>query len=384
MEDRLRSFIVCLSLMLLAASTPPAAAAEAAAPTQRDWMINLVDGMGWSFGLPDQPQDADYQRILDGERLLRVEAETGKQPTDMVSIKEYTTFGTFSGSGWVSGIATPTSAHLRFLLPWGGTYEVTAGLRLAGHRISIGETSFTADGGENFSTVLLGTVELPAGEHEALVELPANASIDFIELRAAPLPPISPLAGWKPEQPLSLDVMAVTAARLLGLESLLPVSDEITLFEAETAGRPAPGEITDVRHLGEPSGGQWVRAGAGGSEARIDFTASAKAAYILSLRGAAGPPVSGTLDDRQGFDVTFPPYLETVPVGTFFLEQGAHFLSLRLPPRGGVDVLLLQRRESAGSDYRRLVGLPPGDAQPPSPAQIDQMLSLLAAIGPAR
>jgi len=383
----LRLAIPCLSLslmLLLAAAAPRAAGADPTAPTQRDWMINLVDGMGWSFGLPDQPQDADYQRILDGERLLRIEAETAKQPTDVVSVKEYTTFGPFSGPGWVSGIATPTSANLRFLLPWGGTYEVTAGLRLAGHRISIDGTTFTADGEETFTTVRLGAIELAAGEHEALAELPANGSIDFIELSAAPLPPIRPLAGWQPDRPLSLDDMAVTAIRALGLEPLLPVSAEITRFEAETSGHPEAGEVTDVRHLGEPSGGRWVRAGAGGSELRVDFTTDATAAFLLSLRGAAGPPVEGALDDRQRFIVAFPPYLETVDIGTYFLEQGAHSLSLRLPPRAGIDLLLLQRRESAGSDYRRLVGLPPSNAQPPSPEQIDQLLSLLAAIGPVR
>jgi len=381
----LRRFIACLSLtLLLTANALPAAAAEPAAPTQRDWMVNLVDGLGWSFGLPDQPQDADYQRILDGERRLRIEAETAKQPTDVVSVKEFTTFGAFSGPGWVSGIATPTSAHLRFLLPWSGTYEVTAALRLAGHRISIDGTTFTADGTENFSTVLLGSLELSAGEHEALVELPANGSIDFIELQAPPLPQIRPLGGWQPEQPLSLDDMAVTAIRALGLEPLLPPSNETIRFEAETAGHPEPGELTDVRHLGEPSGGQWVRAGAGGTELRIDFIADVTAAYRLSLRGASGPPVVGTLDDRQRFSAAFPSYLETVAVGTYDLEQGAHALLLQLPPRAGLDVLLLQRRKSAGSDYRRLAGLPAGDTQPPSPAQIDQLLSLLAAIGPAR
>jgi len=381
----LRHIVPCLSLILLLASTtPPAASADPAVPNQRDWMINLVDGMGWSFGLPDQPQDADYQRILDGERLLRVEAETAKQPTDMVSVKEYTTFGPFSGTGWVSGIATPTSAHLRFLLPWSGTYEVTAALRLAGHRISIDGTTFAADGEENFSTVQLGEIELSAGEHEALVEIPANASIDFIELRAPPLPPIQPLAGWQPDRPLSLDDMAVTAVRTLGLEPLLPLGDEIVRFEAEIAGHPEAGEVTDVRHLGEPSGGKWIRAGAAGAELRIDFTADANAAYLLSLRGAAGTPVEGAIDERQRFGVAFPPYLETLAVGTFFLEQGVHSLALRLPPRAGLDLLLLRRRESSGSDYRWLIGLPPGEVQPPSPAQIDQLLSLLAAIGPAR
>ena len=36
--------------------------------TQRDWMIALVDASGWSYGLPDEPQDPDYINILTGNR----------------------------------------------------------------------------------------------------------------------------------------------------------------------------------------------------------------------------------------------------------------------------------------------------------------------------
>ena len=38
-------------------------------------MISLVDATGWSFGLPDEPQDPDYINILNGNRELRIEAE---------------------------------------------------------------------------------------------------------------------------------------------------------------------------------------------------------------------------------------------------------------------------------------------------------------------
>lgn len=378
-------FVIAFSLLLATLLLPGRApAAEPATVTQRDWMLNLVDGMGWSFGLPDQPQDEDYLRIMDGDRLLRVEAETSKQPTDVVSVKEYTTFGAFSGEGWVSGIATPTTAHLRFLLPWSGTYQLSAALRLPGHRIAIDGRTFTADGQEQFTRLALGEVELAAGEHEAEIALPANGAIDYLELQAPPLAPIRPLAGWQPEQTLTLDDMAVTTARVLGLEALLPPAGEGNLVEAETAGTFDRAEITDIRHLGEPSGGGWVRAGASGASIRLDFTPPSAAVYLLSLRGAAGQPVPGVLNDRYHFTVHFPPFLQNAAFGAFYLETGKNAISLQLPPRAGIDSLALEKRCSDGVDYRRLIGLPTDTTASPAEAGIDQLLSLLAAIGASR
>lgn len=379
-------FATCILafLLLLAGSGELLAGGETPVPTQRDWLVNLVDGMGWSFGLPDQPQDADYLRIMGGERLLRVEAEASKLPTDAVSVKEYTTFGAFSGEGWVSGIATPTTAHLRFLLPWSGTYQLSTSLRLPGHRIAIDGLTFTADGQEQFTRVALGEVELAAGEHEAVIALPANGAIDYLELQAPPLAPIRPLAGWQAEQPLSLDDMAVTTARVLGLEALLPPAGEVTLVEAESAGDQEGAEITDIRHLGEPSGGGWVRAGASGAVLRLSFAPASSAAYHLSLRGAAGQPVPGVINDRDHFTAHFPPYLQDSAIGTFFLETGENAITLQLPPRAGIDSLSLERRRSEGADYRRLIGLPAGTPAPPTEADIDLLLSLLAAIGASR
>ena len=53
-----------LTLSFLLILTSPGYAAEL---TQRDWMITLVDAFGWSYGLPDEPQDLDYINILAGK-----------------------------------------------------------------------------------------------------------------------------------------------------------------------------------------------------------------------------------------------------------------------------------------------------------------------------
>jgi hypothetical protein len=381
---RLTLLALMLLLATLAAPTSTPAAAGSAAPTQRDWMVGLVEGLGWSFGLPDQPRDADYLNILDGNRTLRVEAEAARQPGDAVAVKSFRTFGPFSGEGWLSGIATPTEAHLRFLLPCSGTYQVTAALRLPGFRIRLGDRDFAADGQEQFTTVALGEVELPAGVHEVQVSIPPNGAIDYLELYAPPLMPVHPLTGWDPGRPLSQDDLAVSAARALGLEPWLPPAGTETPVEAEASATLEGVTITDATHLGAPSGGSWLRAGAAPAEIRLTFTPPEPGVYTLILRGAAESPVTGVLNDRFHLTVTFPPYLQNVAAGAWHLGRQPSTLLLRLPPRSGLDLLLLAAHRSTGADYRRLLGLPDMGESPPTPEQMDRLLAMLAAIGAPR
>ena len=55
----------CLALTFLLSSALPGSAAEL---TQRDWMITLIDALGWSYGLPDEPQDPEYMKPLIARR----------------------------------------------------------------------------------------------------------------------------------------------------------------------------------------------------------------------------------------------------------------------------------------------------------------------------
>lgn len=160
--------LLLLPLLLLVQAPP----CLAEVPTQRDWLENLVDGLGWSFGLPDEPEDADYLSMLDGDRLLHIEAEDTVQPEDLVSIKTYTSFGPYTGTGWVNGIPRATQARLKFLLQSSGRYQLSTSLRLPGHQFEIGGQTFQGDGTENFTRVVLGDIELTAGEQELLVTLP--------------------------------------------------------------------------------------------------------------------------------------------------------------------------------------------------------------------
>lgn len=351
--------------------------------SQRQWVVSLVEALGWSFGLPDSPQDLDYHRLLDGSRQWRIEGEESFQPGDAVSVKTFETFGPYSGSGWLNGLSGRTSATLRFLLPHGGRYRLSAALRRPGHRITLVGRTWEADGPLEFGRVVLGEVELIAGMQEVLIDLPPDGSFDYLELSAPEQSLIEPLGGWRFEQSLAAEALALSVIQLLQLESVLPPTPESFIIEAEDAVFRQGAEPTEVRLLGEPSGRLWLRAGNLAGEIRLDFSLPRPGIWTLSLRGAGETPIPARLDERRTLNYPSPGYLQERALASVLLAEGNHSLQLQLPPRTGVDYLRLDRRASQGEDYRRLVGLPTEGALP-DPTQIDRLLALLAAIGAPR
>lgn len=357
--------------------------AETAPLTQREWLVNLVDSLGGSFGLPDQPTDQDYLRLIAGRRSFRIEAEEAFQPGDVVAPKSYATFGPYSGSGWLSGTNVPSQAHLRFLLPLSGSFQARVALRTPGHVLELGGQRFSVDGGGQFSEIVLGTVTLSAGRQELLVQLPPDGGIDYLELTAPDLPPIRPLGGWRLDQPLTLDDLAVTTVQLLGLEALLPVQGETRTIEAESTTRLDDLEVTSVSHLGEPSGGRWVRASGLPAQLQLGIELPQDGVFTLTLRGAAREPAALAINQRALDPLQFPSYLGEVAAGVISLPAGSNSLQLTLPPRGGLDAIYLTPHRSEGADYRRLVGLP-AEGVTPSIEQMNRLLALLATLGVVR
>lgn len=346
--------------------------------TQRDWIVNLIDTLGYSFGLPDTPQDSDYIKLLEGGRVFRFEAETFRNPDDLVAINNFSTFGEFSGTGWVSAISSPTKMRMNFLLPHAGTYQFFASVRLPGHTLQLDDQIWNIE--ENhpkFHRIDLGKTTLNAGMKELEIAMPANGSIDYIEFLAPPLPSIMPLTGWDPNTTLSYNDLAVSAIRALDLESLLPLNSEKILIEAETIMQDKS-LITDQRHLGEPHGGFWLRTGASGGEVALPFNVEVAAVYTLSLVAEGAKIFTGSLDNHQPWQSEFPSYLKENIIGTWFLSSGQHQLKIVIPPRGGVDLLTLLQRQSATTDYRILAGLPAHDTVRVEDA--NRLLTLLARL----
>jgi hypothetical protein len=171
-------------------------------------IYGLARTSGWSYGLPDEPQDPDYINILTGNREFRFEAEdVFSKDEDNVSIMSFQNFGAFSGQGWLNGAKEPTLTHLRFNLPISGEYLVKAHLRQEGHLFVIAGEQVTADAENKFTEVTIGRFELQSGAQEILVTLPVNGSIDYISLKAPNLAAITPDGGWQPDEPLTWQVL---------------------------------------------------------------------------------------------------------------------------------------------------------------------------------
>jgi hypothetical protein len=248
--------------------------------------------------------------------------------------------------------------RMNFLLPQVATYRLFAAVRLPGHTLMLEGQSWQIDDNfPQFTRVDLGEITLNAGMKELAIAMPANGSIDYIELIAPPRAAIMPLTEWDPDAALTYADLAVTVLRALDLQSLLPLQGESILFEAEEI-TPHQSLRTDQRHLGEPHGGSWLRSGAGGGSVSLLFAVDQGAVYTVNLIAAGAKSLTGTLDNQDPWQADFPPYLQEGSIGTWYLEAGQHQLDIELPPRGGVDLLTLVRRRSTAEDYRILAGLP--------------------------
>lgn len=367
-----------LTLVLLLFSALPGYAAEL---TQRDWMISLVDIFGWSYGLPNEPQDPDYINILTGNRTFRFEAEdVYAKDEDNVSLMSFRNFGPYSGRGWLHGTRKPTAVHLRFTLPIDGEYQIQASLRQPGHQFAVDDTVKKVDGKPAFSLVTIGNFQLQAGPQEIMVTLPSGGSIDYITLKAANLAAITPDGGWQPDESLTWDVLQITILQLLHLAELFPSNPTPLVFEAEDLAQTEV-RVVSIPHLGYPSGGKWLRTGPLPAEVRFPIKLTESGFYDLSLR-AMGNPIDISIGDHQEISLEAKAYLDDYAFKPLFFFAGDSNITLTLPPGGGVDQLILTGRQIDTALVSTLLGLEQKDE--PEARDLDTLTSLLAAFGVER
>ncbi len=375
-----------LTFIFLFFSTLPGYAAEL---TQRDWMVTLVDAAGWSYGLPDEPQDPDYINILTGNRELRFEAEDAyPKDEDNVSIMSFQNFGVFGGSGWLHGSRKPTVVHLRVSLPISGEYQLHAQIRQsehtqirqAGHQFSINGTVNEVYANHEFSLVPIGAFQLQSGAQEIIVTLPPGGSIDFITLKAPNLAAITPDEGWQPDEDLTWGVIQTTMLQLLDLAKLFPSSPTPLVFEAEELDQDEI-KVVSIPHLGHPSGGKWLRTGPLPAEAKFPIKLAESGFYDLSLR-VMGNPITISVGGHQEISLAAKSYLDDYTFKSLFLFAGNSNISLALPPGGGVDKLVLTGRQIDTDLLETLFGF--AQQIQPSAADLDTLTTLLAAFGVKR
>ena len=332
-------------------------AVAAADLTERQWMEQLVSGLGWEYGLPDQPQDEDYIRLLSGERLVRLEVETSHRNTDRVAVKHYTNYGEYSGSGWVSGFRQPSEIHLDFLLLHSSRYELEIVSRLPGIKIALAGKEFIAPGGDTFARIELGAVDLPAGQTEIVITLPPNAAIDYLQLQAPAFARIAPLAGWHPDQPIKAADLALTGVQLLDLLSLLPPAKDSFKLEMESARNISAVRLSSAAHLGVPSNAAWLRSGNLPARVEVPVSVPKAACYQVLLRGSGTEPTQVKLEGSFFKEIRFGNALTTSSLGSYCLPQQKLNLEIQLPAWAGVDLFEMRQYDTSTTSLTRLLGL---------------------------
>lgn len=355
--------------------------ASASSLSQRDWMITMVDTLGWSFGLPDEPQDPDYINILAGNRSYRFEAENiFTRQKNKISVLSFTNFGFYSGQGWLHGDRQPSEILLNFNLPLGGQYQVKANIRQAGHVFNIGEETIKVGGGIEFSEVVIGSYDLDAGPQEIKVTLPPNGSIDYISLTAPDFAIIAPSDGWQPDAELTWDVIETTLLQLYHLADFFPQSDEPIVIEAEDFVQEGFKSVR-IPHLGKPSGGEWLMADPWAAEIRIPFILPQEGFYDLNLR-VIGPEMTLTIGDHHQINFKGKAYLEDFVFPSLYFPSKNSDISVSLPPEGGIDRFSLTRRIVEPESVKTLLGF--RHDSPPTPKDLNNIALLLAAFGAIR
>lgn len=363
-----------LLLATLALWLPPT---PALALTQQEWMTTLVDALGLSFGLPDTPTPQDYINILSGKRNLRFEAEEFSSPDDSVSKMALPNFGPFSGQGWLLGISRPTDVHLNFVVPRDGEYRLALTLRSPGHTVKVAGQTFPADGsGDKFTSVDLGAVTLAAGPTMVVVTLPPGGALDAISLTAPNLASIAPGPGWQPETVLTWEAVATTLMQALNLAEKLPLaSDPPLMLEAEEVKEIGAARLVEDSHLGAPSGGRWLRTSVQPVTVRMPVNLPAAGFFDLSMV-AMGAPITVRFNDHLELSATGKAYLDELTLPPVYLPAGSNELTITLPPRGGLDRLMLKPRQTTLESLNAVLELQ-ASGEAPAPADLDRLSARL-------
>lgn len=361
-----------LLLVLLVLLFPVLAHAQI---TQRAWALQLIDSLGWSYGLPPKPTDEDYLRLLEGKRTYRIEAEDSFQRGDRVAVMSFTTFGEFSGRGWLNGTREYAQARLKFHLPHAGRYKLRARVRNPEHHLIFGTRDFRVSGGEQFTTVDAGYVELQAGEQEALLRLRPNGSIDYFELEAAPLGAIAPAGGWQFDAELTAEDAALTIVQALKLQSLLPPGENSQRLEAENLVSPPGTRIFSGNSKGVASQGRYLQVGPAEVNMAVYLANSPGGAVDILVRAAGKGSIIVGIINKFSVSRALPSAFTDLNLGTFFLPEGEATVTLSLPAGAAFDWLELRPRKNTAADHLALVGL--SAQNPPAVTDLNNLSALL-------
>jgi hypothetical protein len=198
-------------------------------------------------------------------------------------------------------------------------------------------------------------VPLSAGPQTVVGTFESTSSATRVTLRPYRGVCVEPRDGWAAGQPLRFADKARTLVRALGLEGRLPVEGPAQIVEAETFDRTSPhGEVSEHPLVAPASGGLWAVAGGDGAELRWSLEADDAGVVTLLARLHGAKPQVWFVGDAAPRTVQPPPGAEGwvwTEIATLPLGAGPVSVRVRLAPGSGVDVMRLQRRRDADTDY---------------------------------
>lgn len=356
----LNYMIPIITALVLCVTSSLAAETSPAAFTQKDLAQMIVTQFGWSDGLPKEPADRDYLKILGGRRTFRFEAENAYNPdTDNVTVAGYNLYGKFSGKGWLLGVSEKTAANFTVQIPIGGVYMLKAIVKGDGYIWKIGDKEYkggSKSGG--FTEVAFGTMPVKAGVMKIYVTIPPQGGIDSFSFTAPDYPPIQPFAGWRFKEPLTAAHLAeVGVSMMYAFDKLPAVQKGIPApIAAVDVALPSQNAVpTKINYLGAFSSQAWLRADFRGATIQLPLRVDETGIYGLRAR-VMGQKVEGDVNGNA-FVASGKQYLDTIELGLFRLDSGENMMTLKLPPMGGIDVVEFTRRGTSAVDFMNLAGL---------------------------
>ncbi|QSV45144.1 hypothetical protein [Geobacter benzoatilyticus] len=359
-KSLLTAVLAAIVMVLLICGTPKAEPVSTHVVSQGEFASYLVSELGWKSGVPEEPKISDYLAVLSGKHSFRFEAEDFFNiEGDSVTVRNYPLYGPFSGSGWLSGTAAPTTVRFTVFLPRGGEYLLSVVSKGDGQHWYAGGKDFTVNTGGSLREKEAGTITLNGGKQEISVMLPPEGGVDALILNAVgDFPAIEPLGGWRPDTPLSWGDYAETMATVLNLEKNFPAvqaaKPEIVAFKSIKKLPPAVSE-TNINYLGAHTAASWVRAGANGAVLELPIDVAANGIYALRVRLLGSTFITDFNGVRKQWDGK--PYLYWYDLGVARLSRGTHVFKIELPPLGGADVVELTAHKSSQQDYLAALGL---------------------------
>lgn len=329
--------------------------------TQKDFAKMILQHFSWDSGLPKEAADRDYYIILEGKRTFRYEAENIYNPeTDRVTVREFPLFGAFTGKGWIFGVSDTTSSTFTLFLPVSGEYEFKAVIKGNGFVWNINDKDYRSDSKSgNFRETDIAKLQLKAGIITITLTIPPEGAIDSFSFTAPDRTPIRPFNGWHFKEPLTAASMAEVGIAIKNSYSMLPdAGDAASPKEIAVSGNavlPPTAAATNISYLGSFSSPAWVRADYRGATLQIPLKI-ADAGYYGIVANIMGDTILGNINNVS-FKLIGKPYLDKLNLGLYRLEAGDNTLTVVLPPTGGIDAVILNRKSSTPDSFLRLLSV---------------------------